>query len=103
MTPEQKLHSDLAVPPGEYLAEVISELGADRTELAAYLCLSVVELDSLLAGNTPLTQALARRLGEGTSVPDNIWLGLEKEFRWALARLAKGEHPNDQRGRSVSL
>jgi len=81
--------SDLAIPPGEYLAEVISELGADKTKLAVQLHLSDVGIDALLAGRAPLTQALAARLEKSTSVPANIWLGLETEYRLTLTREAK--------------
>jgi len=84
-------HSDLAVPPGEYLEEVISEIGVNKTELAAKLGLSAVEMAALLAGNMPLTQAVAARLEKTTSVPVSIWLGLESEYRLTLTREAKDE------------
>jgi HTH-type transcriptional regulator/antitoxin HigA len=34
MMTDQSVHSDLAVPPGEYLAEVLDELGMRKDELA---------------------------------------------------------------------
>lgn len=78
-------HSDLAVPPGEYLEEVISEIVVNKTELAAQPCLSTVEMDALLTGNLPISD-LSERLQKATNVPANIWLGLESEYRLALAR-----------------
>ena len=78
-----RLHSDLPIPPGEYLAEVIDELGVTKTELAAQLTLSAVELDALLTGNLPLTAPLAAQLEKATGVPANIWLGMEAEYRLA--------------------
>jgi len=87
-------HSDLPVSPGEYLAEVMNELGLDGNSLATQLGLSVGELDALLDGNTLLTQALAGRLEKATSVPANIWLGLEAEYRAAQTKENSAEAPS---------
>lgn len=97
------LHSDLPVPPGEYLAEVIGELGLEKTSLATQLSLSTVELDTLLTGNLPLTVALAAQLEKTTSVPANIWLGLEAEYRLALVGAVTDERQEDEFGGSNSL
>ena len=96
-------HSDLAVPPGEYLEEVISEIGVNKTELAAELGLSAVEMAALLVGKMPLTQVVAARLEKTTSVPANIWLGLESEYRLTLTGEAKDERQDDGVGESASL
>jgi len=91
-TPSQA-HSDLAIPPGEYLFEVMDELGLERNTLGRQLGLVAGELDALLAGNTPLTQALAGRLEKATDVPANIWLGLEAEHRAARTTENSPEAP----------
>ena len=75
-----RLHSDLPIPPGEYLAEVLSELAVERTRLAEQLSLSIVEVEALLTGGLPLTATIAAQLEEATTVPGNIWLGLEAEY-----------------------
>jgi len=90
-----RLHSDLPIPPGEYLAEVIVELGMEETELAAQGSLSLAELEALLTGGLPLPAALAARLEEATSVPANIWLGLEAEYRTAL-ELTRETHSENE-------
>jgi HTH-type transcriptional regulator / antitoxin HigA len=87
-------HSDHAIPPGEYLAKVMGVQGVSKTKLAAQLCLSNAEMDMLLAGNKPLTQALAERLEKAMSVPANIWLGLEAEYRAAQTKENLAEAPS---------
>lgn len=85
MTPEQKLHSDLAVPPGEYLEEVISELGMTKDELVRRMGQPATKVSSLFQGTEAMTPNTATRLEKTVGVPANIWLGLESEYRLALA------------------
>jgi len=84
-------HSDFAIPPGEYLAEVMGELGLDRAEIAQKAGLSEVVVDRILNGTEPITRPIAAQLKNVTAVPANIWLGLEAEYRLALAEAAKGK------------
>ncbi len=86
MATEKELHSDLAVPPGEYLEEVTGELGMTKDELARRMGLRATELGAVFRGTTPLTSDAAMQLEKAVGVPANIWLGLEGEYRLALAR-----------------
>lgn len=86
MTPEQKLHSDLAVPPGEYLEEVIGELEMTKDELSRRMGLRATELRLIFKGTKALTPDTAMQLEKVVGVPANIWLGLESEYRLALDR-----------------
>jgi len=86
MATEKELHSDLAVPPGEYLKEVINELGMTKDELARRMGLRATELGTVFRGTTPLTSDVAMQLEKVVSVPASIWLGLEAEYRLALDR-----------------
>ena len=74
-------HSDLAIPPGEYLAEVMDELGLDRAEIAQKTELPDVVVDRILNGTEPITRPIAAQLKSVTDIPSNIWLGLETEYR----------------------
>lgn len=97
------IHSDLPVPPGEYLAEVLGKLGLEKTSLATQLSLSVGEVDALLTGSSPVTATIATQLEKTTSVSANIWLGLEAEYRLALAGAATDERQEVEFGGSSSL
>ena len=84
-------HSNLAIPPGEYLAEVMDELGLDRAEIAQKAGLSEVVVDRILNGTESITRPIAAQLESATAVPANVWLGMEAEYRLSLAEAAKGE------------
>ena len=99
MATEQGLHSDLAVPPGEYLEEVISELGMTKSELARRMGRPASKLSAVFKGTKAITPDTAMRLEKVVGVPANIWLGLEAEYRLALARKAE----NDRLTREIKL
>jgi len=79
-----KVHSDLPIPPGEYLLEVLEESGLTTVGLARQLALTTSELARLLSGESAVTQSIAQRLAEIVGVPAHIWLGLEEEYRRAM-------------------
>jgi addiction module HigA family antidote len=79
---------DYAVPPGETLAETMEHLGMSRSDLAQRSGLSGPQIDALLSGEGALTRPLAARLEVALGVPARIWLGLERNYREALARLS---------------
>jgi len=76
-----QLHSDLAVPPGEYLREVLEAQGMSSDKFAARSGISTEELAAILDEAAPITASLASRLEAATGVPSNVWLGLESEYR----------------------
>ena len=92
---DRDLHSDLAVPPGEFLEEVVSELGMVEDELARRIGQPAMALSSIFRGTTAITPDTAIQLEKVVGVPANIWLGLESEYRLALAQKAVEEHPED--------
>ncbi len=84
MATRKEIHSDLAVPPGEFLGEVMSTLGITEYEVARHVGLSVAELGQIFKGSKVITRATATQLETAVGVPANIWLGLECEYRLAL-------------------
>ena len=99
MKTEQELHSDLAVPPGEYLKEVIDELGMTKDELARRMGRPPSKLSAIFKGTKAITPDTAMQLEKVVGVPAHIWLGLESEYRLALARKAE----KDQLAREIKL
>lgn len=91
MATERELHSDLAVPPGEYLEEVIAELGMTKDELARRMGRPATKLSSIFKGAKAITPDTAMQLEKVVGVPANIWLGLESEYRLALAHREEKE------------
>ena len=87
----EALHSDLAIPPGEYLEEVIGDLGMSKDELARRMNRPASKLSAIFSGHKAITPETALQLERVVSVPAHIWTGLESEYRLILARQAAAE------------
>jgi len=91
MAANEIAYSDLPVPPGEYLEEVIGELGMTKDELARRMDRPAPKLSSIFKGEKAITPDTALQLEKVVGVPAHIWTGLESEYRLALARRQEGE------------
>ena len=83
---KEHTHSDSAVPPGEYLEEVIAELGMTKNELAQRMSRPAPKLSAIFTGDKAITPDTALQLEKVIGVPAHIWTGLEAEYRLTLAR-----------------
>ena len=86
MRTNRALHSDLAIPPGEYLAEVINELGMSQVDVARRMGRPVQAINEIIKGHKAITPDTALQLEQVTGVPAYLWTGLEEEYRLVLAR-----------------
>jgi HTH-type transcriptional regulator/antitoxin HigA len=91
MATNQELYSDLPIPPGEYLEEVIEELGMSKDELAKRMDRPAPKLSAIFKGNKAITPDTALQLEKVVGVPAHVWTGLEAEYRLALARSRQDE------------
>lgn len=87
MTKGKNIHSDLPIPPGEFLEEVIEDLGMGKDELAKRMNRPAAKLSAIFSGDKAITPDTALQLEKVTGVPAHIWTGLESEYRLTLARL----------------
>ena len=76
-------------PPGQLLQDEIDAREISRRELADILNLSVSDVNELIAGEAPLTQAIADDLERAFKTPAHIWVGLEARYRQRLDRLER--------------
>ena len=86
MTTDTGIYSDLAIPPGEYLEEVLDELGMTKDELARRMSRPPSKLSPIFKGDKAITPDTALQLELVVGVPAHVWLGLEAEYRLTLAR-----------------
>jgi HTH-type transcriptional regulator/antitoxin HigA len=93
MVTEKDLHSNLAIPPGEFLEEIMQDLKLSTADVAASLECEERFLTRLIQGQEAITEALAVKLHEMTKVPANLWMGLEEEYRETLWRNAQKRKP----------
>lgn len=91
MITDQGLHSDLPIPPGEYLAEVIDELNMSQAELAKRMGRPAQALNEVIKGLKAITPETALQLEQVTGVPAHIWTGLEEEYQLTKARQEENE------------
>jgi len=86
MATETTIHSDLAIPPGEFLAEVIESMGMTKSDLAQRMGRPASKLSPIFKGEKAITPDTALQLEKVLGVPAHLWLGLESEYRLTLAR-----------------
>ena len=83
MTTDSTITTNLPIPPGEYLEEVIEALGMSKGELAKRLDRSTEHLNAMFSGKEVLTPETALQLDQATGVPAHVWTGLDDEYRLA--------------------
>ena len=87
MTTEEKLvWSDLAIHPGESLAEELEFRGTSVDELAAQSGLSAQLLDKIVRGEKPITATVARTLAAFLEIPAQFWLNLQTKYDLTVSR-----------------
>ncbi len=86
MATSASVHSDLAIPPGEFLEEVIADLDMTKDELARRMQRPPAKLSAVFNGDKAITPETALQLEKVVGVSAHIWLGLESEYRLTLAR-----------------
>ncbi len=88
-TGNAELHSDLPIPPGEYLAEVLAEYAMSQAELARRMDRPAQAINEILQGQKAITYETALQLEQVLGVPAVIWAGLETEYQLTKARQAE--------------
>jgi len=81
-------HSDLPIPPGEYLEEVLEACDMSKAELARRMGRPATKLNEIYKGRKAITPQTAMQLEMVLGLSASFWLGLESEFRLTLARQA---------------
>jgi HTH-type transcriptional regulator/antitoxin HigA len=77
--------------PGEYLGEVIEELGMNQVDLAQRMGRPIQAINEIIKGHKAITPDTALQLEQVTGVPAHIWTSLEEEYRLTLARQQEQE------------
>jgi HTH-type transcriptional regulator/antitoxin HigA len=80
------LYSDLAIPPGEFLAEVLENRRISQAELARRMGRPIPAINEIVKGEKAITPETALQLEQVLGVPARIWTGLEARFQLVLAR-----------------
>lgn len=76
-----------AIHPGEYLREILDELGLTQTAFAQAVGISPKRVSHVLKGQRPITAELALRLGLALRQSPQYWLNLQTAYDLKAAQL----------------
>lgn len=96
MMTEQAYMSDLAIPPGEYLEEVLEEMDITQAELARRMGRPPQAINEILKGGKAITPETALQLEQVVGVPAYFWSSLESEYRLVKAKEADAKKAKDE-------
>src|SRR5437867_2919060 len=91
MVTEERVWPDIAIPPGETLAETLDALGLTQAELARRAGRPVQAISEILQGKKEITPETALELERVLGVPAHVWIRLEADYRIVKARLVDRE------------
>ena len=86
-----EVFSDLAISPGDTLADEISARGMSQTELATRLGRPVQVVNEIIHGKKAITDDTALGLETVLGIPAAFWVNLEQNYRMTRARLRERE------------
>ncbi len=90
MVTKTKSYPDIAIPPGEYLAEEIAARGLSQKELARCMGRPLNALNEIINGKKAITAETALQLEEVMpEIPARFWLNLEIDYRLNKALISK--------------
>ena len=79
-------YPDVAIPPGEYLAEEIQARGISQKELAKQMGRPVNAINEIINGKKAITAETALQLeGVMPEIPARFWLNLETDYQLTRA------------------
>ncbi len=79
-------YPDVAIPPGEYLAEEIEARGISQKELAKRMKRPLNAINEIVNGKKAITAATALQLEEALpGIPARFWLNLETDYQLTKA------------------
>ena len=101
-TPAARPWPDVAIPPGETLAETLETLKMSQAELARRAKRPVQAINEIVRGKKEITAETALALEAVLGVPAHVWMRLESDYRLTAARLKlKAARPRMPRRRGL--
>ena len=79
-----------AIHPGEFLAELLSDLHLSQAALARAIGISPMRISHVVKGNRPVTAELALLLGRAFNQSPQYWLNLQTTYDLKIAESAIG-------------
>lgn len=90
MVTKTQAYPDIAIPPGEYLAEEIEARGISQKELARRMGRPLNAINEIINGKKAITAETALQMEEVMpEIPARFWLNLETDYQLAKALIKK--------------
>ena len=80
-----------AIHPGEYLAEILDDLGMSQAEFARRIGVSAMRLSHVVRGSRPVTAELALLFGRALGQSPQYWMNLQTTFDLKVAETLVGK------------
>ena len=87
----ERIWPDVAVPPGEFLAETLEAMGISQADLARKAGRPVQAINEIIQGKKEITPETALQFERVLGTPAHVWVGLEADYRYVKARLEDRE------------
>jgi len=82
----------VAIHPGEFLAEILTELDISQAEFARAIGVSAMRVSHVVKGTRPVTAELALRFSKALGQSAEYWLNLQAGYDLATARNIVGRN-----------
>jgi HTH-type transcriptional regulator/antitoxin HigA len=90
MVTKTDAYPDIAIPPGEYLAEEIKARGISQKELAKRMGRPLNAINEIINGKKAITAETALQLeGVMPEIPARFWLNLETDYQLTKVLITK--------------
>jgi antitoxin HigA-1 len=76
--------------PGEFLKEIIDELGISQAEFARTVGLSAMRISHVIKGQRPVTAEMALLFGKAFGQTPQYWINLQAAYDLKIAEKAIG-------------
>lgn len=86
-TKTPRLFSDLAIPPGETLAEELEARGMTQEELATKMGCPPRVIDEIIRAERAITPEIAAGLGKALGIDGQFWINFEEHYRMTLEHI----------------
>ena len=80
-----------AIHPGEYLAEILDELGMSQAEFARRIGVPAMRISHVVRGSRPVTAELALLFGRALGQSPQYWMNLQTTFDLKVAETLVGK------------
>ncbi len=90
-------HGLPAIHPGEFLGEILGEMGISQAEFARAVGVSPMRISHVLKGARPVTAELALLFGRAFDQSPQYWLNLQASYDLKAAEVAIGKRLADVR------